>query len=102
MTTPARGRGWADRAGSSMHSSKNTCIVYSARAVIQEATFARVPPPLPTLRLVRILRHQRAALCMDFNYTPQEDAFRRELRAWLAANLPKDFDPDGFEELTEA
>ncbi len=35
---------------------------------------------------------------MDFNYTPQEEAFRQELRAWLEANLPKEYDPDLFEE----
>jgi alkylation response protein AidB-like acyl-CoA dehydrogenase len=29
---------------------------------------------------------------MDLNLTPQETAFRDELRAWLAANLPKDWD----------
>ncbi len=34
---------------------------------------------------------------MDFNYTSQEEAFRQELRSWLEANLPKDYDPDTFE-----
>jgi alkylation response protein AidB-like acyl-CoA dehydrogenase len=34
---------------------------------------------------------------VDFNYTPQEGAFRQELRSWLEANLPKDYDPDAFE-----
>lgn len=34
---------------------------------------------------------------MDFNYTPQEEAFRQELRSWLETNLPKDYDPDAFE-----
>jgi alkylation response protein AidB-like acyl-CoA dehydrogenase len=27
---------------------------------------------------------------MDFNYTPQEEAFRKELREWLEANVPDD------------
>ena len=27
---------------------------------------------------------------MDFEYTPEQDAFRKELRGWLAANLPRD------------
>ena len=27
---------------------------------------------------------------MDFQYTPEQEAFRRELRAWLAANLPRE------------
>ena len=27
---------------------------------------------------------------MDFQYTPEQEAFRKELRGWLAANLPKD------------
>ncbi|MFQ5666167.1 MAG: acyl-CoA dehydrogenase [Candidatus Binatia bacterium] len=39
---------------------------------------------------------------MDFSYTPQEEAFREELRAWLEANLPAGYDPDEFEELAEA
>jgi alkylation response protein AidB-like acyl-CoA dehydrogenase len=34
---------------------------------------------------------------VDFNYTSQEEAFRQELRSWLEANLPKDYDPDTFE-----
>ena len=38
---------------------------------------------------------------MDFNYTPEEQEFRRELRAWLEANLPQDYDPDTFEEKSE-
>jgi alkylation response protein AidB-like acyl-CoA dehydrogenase len=33
---------------------------------------------------------------MDFHFTPQEEAFRQELRAWLAANLPADYDPEKF------
>ena len=28
---------------------------------------------------------------MDFQYTPEQEAFRRELRGWLAANLPLDW-----------
>ena len=27
---------------------------------------------------------------MDFEYTPEQEAFRKELRGWLAANLPPD------------
>ena len=27
---------------------------------------------------------------MDLNYSPEELAFREELRAWLAANLPEE------------
>ena len=34
---------------------------------------------------------------MDFHFTPQEDAFRHELRSWLAANLPVDYDPEQFQ-----
>ncbi len=33
---------------------------------------------------------------MDFEYTPQEEAFRQELRAWLDANPPKGYDPATF------
>ena len=33
---------------------------------------------------------------MDFDYSPQEEAFRRELRAWLAANPLEGYDPEGF------
>lgn len=33
---------------------------------------------------------------MDFHFTPQEEAFRQELRAWLDANLPAEYDPDKF------
>jgi alkylation response protein AidB-like acyl-CoA dehydrogenase len=40
---------------------------------------------------------------VNLSYTPQQQAFRREVRAWLEANAPKEplhsFDtPDGFEE----
>ena len=31
---------------------------------------------------------------MDFHFTPQEEAFRQELRSWLTANLPSDYDPE--------
>jgi len=27
---------------------------------------------------------------MDFNYSPEDEAFRRQFRSWLEANLPKD------------
>lgn len=33
---------------------------------------------------------------MDFEYTPQEEAFRQELRAWLAANPLDGYDPGTF------
>jgi alkylation response protein AidB-like acyl-CoA dehydrogenase len=34
---------------------------------------------------------------MDFDFTPLQEAFRAELRAWLEANLPPDLraDPSG-------
>jgi alkylation response protein AidB-like acyl-CoA dehydrogenase len=34
---------------------------------------------------------------MDFHFTAQEEAFRQELRAWLSANLPSDYDPEHFQ-----
>jgi len=34
---------------------------------------------------------------MDFHFTPQEETFRQELRSWLAANLPMDYDPEQFQ-----
>ena len=34
---------------------------------------------------------------MDFDYSPQEEAFRQELRTWLDANPPDGYDPDTFE-----
>ena len=34
---------------------------------------------------------------MDFDYSPQEEAFRQELRAWLDANPPDGYDPETFE-----
>jgi alkylation response protein AidB-like acyl-CoA dehydrogenase len=33
---------------------------------------------------------------VDFDYTPQEEAFRQELRTWLAANPPEGYDPGTF------
>ena len=32
---------------------------------------------------------------MDFSYPPEAEAFRREFRAWLDANLPRDLRADG-------
>jgi alkylation response protein AidB-like acyl-CoA dehydrogenase len=34
---------------------------------------------------------------MDFSYTPAEQAFRAELRAWLSANVPRDAPPETLE-----
>lgn len=34
---------------------------------------------------------------MDFDYSPQEEAFRQELRTWLDANPPDGYDSDAFE-----
>jgi len=34
---------------------------------------------------------------MDFSYTPEEQAFRAELRAWLAANVPREAPPATLE-----
>ncbi len=34
---------------------------------------------------------------MDFDYTPQEEAFRQELRSWLETNPPEGYDPARFE-----
>ena len=34
---------------------------------------------------------------MDFDYTPQEEAFRQELRAWLAANPAEGYNPATFD-----
>ncbi|MEK8035564.1 MAG: acyl-CoA dehydrogenase family protein, partial [candidate division NC10 bacterium] len=33
---------------------------------------------------------------MDFDFTPQQQAFRREVRAWLQANIPADLKGRGF------
>ena len=38
---------------------------------------------------------------MDFDYTPQEETFRNELRAWLAANPLDGYDPVTFPHLSE-
>lgn len=34
---------------------------------------------------------------MDFDYTPQEEAFRQELRSWLEVNPPEGYEPARFE-----
>lgn len=34
---------------------------------------------------------------MDFNFSPEEEAFRQEVRTWLQQNLPTDFDPEKIE-----
>lgn len=34
---------------------------------------------------------------MDFDYSPQEETFRQELRSWLEANPADNYDPDTFE-----
>ena len=39
---------------------------------------------------------------MDFDYTPREEAFRHELRAWLVANPPEGYNPETFLRLDEA
>lgn len=36
---------------------------------------------------------------MDFNFTPEEDAFRQDLRAWLQANIPDSYDPQEFDRI---
>ena len=38
---------------------------------------------------------------MDFDYTPQEEAFRQGLRAWLEANPPEGYNPETFEQLDQ-
>lgn len=38
---------------------------------------------------------------MDFNFTPEEEAFRHELRSWLQENLPKEYDPQKLDESDE-
>ncbi|HXG18490.1 MAG TPA: acyl-CoA dehydrogenase [Methylomirabilota bacterium] len=36
---------------------------------------------------------------MDFNFTPEEEAFRQELRAWLRHNLPENYNPQEFDRI---
>ncbi len=36
---------------------------------------------------------------MDFNFTPEEETFRQELRTWLEANLPESYDPQEFDRI---
>lgn len=36
---------------------------------------------------------------MDFNDTPQEAAFREEVRAWLAENVPTEAEFAGLDEM---
>ena len=36
---------------------------------------------------------------MDFNFTPEEEAFRQELRSWLQDNLPEGYDPKHFDDI---
>jgi len=38
---------------------------------------------------------------VDFDYSPQEEAFRQELRTWLAANPPEGYNPETFEQLDQ-
>ncbi len=38
---------------------------------------------------------------MDFDYTPQEETFRQELRSWLETNPIHGYDPETFEELDQ-
>ena len=38
---------------------------------------------------------------MDFNFTPEEDAFRQALRSWLQDNLPEGYDPTHFDDIDE-
>jgi alkylation response protein AidB-like acyl-CoA dehydrogenase len=33
---------------------------------------------------------------MDLEYTPEEEAFRREVRDWIQQNLSQDYDPDHY------
>ena len=39
---------------------------------------------------------------MDFNFTPEEEAFHQELRTWLQSNLPEGYDPQKFDEIDDA
>ena len=36
---------------------------------------------------------------MDFNFTPEEEAFRQELHAWLHSHLPAGYDPEHFDDI---
>jgi len=36
---------------------------------------------------------------MDFNFTPEEEAFRQELRTWLHSHLPAGYDPERFDDI---
>lgn len=36
---------------------------------------------------------------MDFNFTPEEEAFRQELRSWLQSHLPAGYDPKHFDDI---
>ena len=36
---------------------------------------------------------------MDFNFTPEEEAFRQELRTWLQSHLPAGYDPKHFDDI---
>jgi len=38
---------------------------------------------------------------VDFDFTPQEEAFRRDLRSWLEANFPEDYNSETFEQLDQ-
>src|SRR5262245_801124 len=52
----------------------------------------------------RLARRQanRQALGMDLTYPPEAETFRKEIRAWLEANLPDGWFDDGFELKGEA
>ena len=38
---------------------------------------------------------------MDFHFTPEEDAFRQEIREFLRQTLPADWDPDAYGEMDD-
>src|SRR5438270_1006324 len=38
---------------------------------------------------------------MDFNYNPEDEAFRKEFRAWLEVNAPKDHRSDNLDMFAE-
>src|SRR5262245_25504968 len=44
---------------------------------------------------VPAIAHRRGVF-MDFDFTPKQQAFRREVRSWLAANVPADLKGRGF------